>query len=99
MQTWRLHFAFQNFENVPFETLQFLLEQYPTAAAAEALEGGCPLKILESHRVTIKNSDELGIFNKKSDMLFAYHPNILPYRTDEDRLQRFENRIVAELSV
>jgi len=31
-------------------------------------------------------------------MLLAYHPNI-PYRTDEDRLQIFENGIVAELSV
>jgi len=93
-----LHFACQNFENVPFDTLQLLLERCPSAAAAAALEGGYPLQILESHRVTMKDPDELVHFNKKSDMLFAYHPNMLPFRTEENRLQRFRERIISELT-
>lgn len=94
-----LHVACQNFENVPLETLQLLLERCPSAAAAEALEGGYPLQVLESHRTIIKNKTDLDVFNKKSDLLFAYHPNILPYRTDRERLKRFEEKIVSELSV
>jgi len=93
-----LHFACKNFEHVTVGTLQLLLERCPTAAAAEALEGGYPLEILEEQRSTIKDKGDVKILNEKSDMLFAYHPNILPYRTDRDRLKRFEERIISELS-
>jgi len=94
-----LHYACQNFEHVPVKTLQLLLERCPTAAAAEALEGGYPLQILESQRVNIKHTDDMNTFNEKSDMLFAYHPNILPYRNDKKRLERFEEKFISELSV
>jgi len=93
-----LHYACQNIERVPLDTLQLILDRYPTAAAAEALEVGYPLHILESHRTAFKDKHDRNIFNKKSDMLFAYHPNILPHRTDRERLKRFKDKIISELS-
>jgi len=93
-----LHFACQNHENVPMETLELLLERCPNAAAAEALERGCPLQLLEANRKNIKEKKEIKIFNQKSDFIFAYNPNIIPYRTEMDRLKRFEEKIVSELS-
>ena len=68
------HFACQTFENVPIETLQLLLERCPSAAAAEALEGGYPIQIIESHRPTITNAVNMNSFIKKSDIFLCMPP-------------------------
>jgi len=87
-----LHFACQNHENVPMETLELLLERCPNAAAAEALEGGHPLQILEAHRKTIKDKKEITIFNEKSDFSLFIPPWNYPFSHGNGEAQKIRGK-------
>ena len=92
-----IHFVCQNIEHGPLKVLQLLLERCPTAASTETVDGKLPLEILEENRSTMTDPDVETNFNAKSDLLFAYHPDILPYRIEEERMERIGQDIVQEL--
>merc|ERR1712037_448160 len=92
-----LHFACKNFEHVPLDVFDVILNRCPDAASTEALDYGYPLDILERNRNTITSLEEKSHLNRISDMLFAYYPDLLPYRTEHDRLERIGRYIREEV--
>ena len=93
-----IHCACHNFELIPVEVFQLLLERCPSGASTACNDGGFPLEIIESSRSQILDPEELEDFNQKSDLMFAYHTDLEHFCTD-DRLQRIATRIVDELTV
>ena len=93
-----IHCACHNFELIPIDVFQLLLERCPSGASTTSNDGGYPLEIIESSRAQILNPEELDDFNQKSDLIFAYHTDLEHFCT-EDRLHRIASRIVDELTM
>ena len=89
---------------VSYETVREALVTYPDAASsicnlpdlrtrfwAESL----PLELIETKR-KFETGGEKGDWIGASDLIFSFHPRILPYRKEEDRLRRIEAMVVEE---
>lgn len=90
-----LHCACQNFAS--YEVFEEILSRFVDACAIQTKDGKIPLEILESVRNEDMTEKELCDFNKKSDLLFANYPNVLPYRTQSDRLERYATKIFFDV--
>jgi hypothetical protein len=93
-----LHSSCQILELVPPEVILRLLELNPKSPSTKTASGELPIDLVESKRKYITNTEDVEYLNSVSDLLFSFHPNVLPYRADLDRLQRFRSRILTELS-
>lgn len=91
-----LHFACKNHTMISEEIFRLLLERCPESATTAASSIGFPLDVLESSLdSSITRTD---IFNKKSDMIFAYNTSLMPYCMQADRLRRIGDTILAAMS-
>jgi hypothetical protein len=82
----------------------------PSKKALLGINGGLALELFESRRTgkpkknaaqSHKKSEEPELptgssFDRTSDLIFAYNPHVLPFRKNQDRLQRIEHRIVQD---
>jgi len=96
---------------VSFDTLAALLRGYPEAAkipcskALPSVNGALPLDLFESRRLSTwilkRNKKWIDAevreeFDRCSDLIFSYNPDILPYRLESDRLGRIKRIIISE---
>jgi len=96
---------------VSFDTLAALLRGYPEAAkipcskALPNVNGALPLDLFESRRLStwilIRNKKWIDAevqeeFDRCSDLIFSYNPDILPYRLESDRLGKIKRIIISE---
>lgn len=96
---------------VSFDTLAALLRGYPEAAkipcskALPSINEALPLDLYESRRLSTwllkRNKKWIDTevrdeFDRCSDLIFSYNPDILPYRLESDRLGRIKRIIVRE---
>ena len=93
-----LHSACQKLELVPPEVILQLIELNPKSPSIKTTSGELPIDLVESKRKSITYAEDVEYLNSVSDLLFSFHPNVLPYRTDLDRLQRMRSRILTDLS-
>ena len=91
---------------IPYKTMQQLLDSYPQGAGIPCkktllgVNGGLALELFESRRAPENPSVNAHLggsgFDRTSDLIFSYYPNILPYRKEKERLLRIEARIVED---
>ena len=94
-----LHYAAQNISSIPIEVMYLLLDRCKEAASTVAPSLGVPLDIIESFRERVLDVDDLISFNKKSDLVFAYNPDLLPYRNEKERMRRICDQIVSHITL
>jgi len=99
-----LHCACQNFSS--YDNLSAILNRNTEAAGVPMKDGRYPIHIIEEMREEIEVDKEE--IDRASDMLFAYHPDVLPFRMDIERLERlvmgvceevYENQSLSEISL